>query len=80
MYARITALLALASYLVTYLFALDFSVRSDLMEMEQSKESQNNISARPRQARPQFVANSLGGHSSLPTYLENENPTFAYCN
>ena len=55
-YARITALLALASYLVTYLFALDFSVRSDLMAMEQSKESQNNISARPRQATPHSPA------------------------
>ena len=74
MYTRITTLLAIATYLVTYLVALDFSVRSELMEMEQTKESQNNISARPRQVTPQFAAHSPGAHSSLPTYFQGALP------
>lgn len=74
MYTRITTLLVLATYLVTYLFALDFSERSELMEMEQTKESKNNISARPRQVTPQFAGHSPGGHSSLPTYFQGALP------
>lgn len=74
MYTRITTLLALVTYLVTYLFALDFSERSELMEMEQTKESKNNISARPRQVTPQFAGHSPGGHSSLPAYFQGALP------
>ena len=68
MYTGITTLLALATYLVTYLFAIDFSVRSEL-EMEQTEEC-----ARPRQVTPQFAAHSPGGHSSLPTHFQGALP------
>ena len=52
MYTRVTTVLALATYLVTYFLARDFSVRSVLMEMEQTKESQKNITACPPQVTP----------------------------